>query len=110
MIIALDAEATLEKLGARIVDIAPTASEAFRLLDRAVPDVAVLDVNLGNESSFPVADRLLALNVPFVFATGCGKNIAFPDRFAHVPVVSKPYTADILAPKIAEAMAKRADG
>ncbi len=107
MIIALDAEATLEKLGARVVDIAPNASEALRLLEKTPPDFAVLDVNLGNESSFPVADRLLALNVPFVFATGYGKNIAFPDRFAAVPVVSKPYTGDILAPKIAEAMAKR---
>jgi light-regulated signal transduction histidine kinase (bacteriophytochrome) len=107
MIIALDAEATLEKLGVRVVDMAPNASEALRLLEKSTPDFAVLDVNLGNESSFPVADRLLALNVPFVFATGYGKNIAFPDRFAHVPVVSKPYTADILAPKIAEAIARR---
>jgi hypothetical protein len=35
-----------------------------------------------------------------------GKNIAFPERFAAVPVVSKPYTADVLAPKLTAALAK----
>jgi light-regulated signal transduction histidine kinase (bacteriophytochrome)/CheY-like chemotaxis protein len=104
MIIALDAEATLEKLGASIVDVAPSISEALRLIEKVKPDLAILDVNLGNESSFPIADRLMALNVPIVFATGYGKNIDFPERFANVPVVSKPYNADSLAPKIAEAL------
>jgi light-regulated signal transduction histidine kinase (bacteriophytochrome)/CheY-like chemotaxis protein len=104
MIIALDAESTLEKLGATFVDVAPNISEALRLIDKAKPDLAILDVNLGNESSFPIADRLMALNVPIVFATGYGKNIDFPERFASVPVVSKPYNADSLAPKIAEAL------
>jgi hypothetical protein len=49
-------------------------------------------------------DRLIALGVPIVFATGYGKNIEFPERFAGVPVVSKPYNADSLMPKIAEAL------
>jgi light-regulated signal transduction histidine kinase (bacteriophytochrome) len=104
MIIALDAEATLEKLGAQHIDIAPNSNEAFRLIAANIPDIAVLDVNLGNESSFPIAERLQDLGVPIVFATGYGKNIAFPERFSGVPVVSKPYTADVLAPKLAEAM------
>jgi hypothetical protein len=42
-----------------------------------------------------------------VFATGYGRNIEFPDRFKNIPVVSKPYTADVLAPKLAEALAQR---
>jgi CheY-like chemotaxis protein len=108
MIIALDAEATLEKLGAQSVDIAASASHALALLEKLTPDYAVLDVNLGSESSFPVADRLAAMGVPWVFATGYGRNVAFPERFAGVPVVSKPYTADVLAPKLADALAGKA--
>ncbi|HWD26224.1 MAG TPA: HWE histidine kinase domain-containing protein [Rhizomicrobium sp.] len=108
MIIALDAEATLEKLGAQSVDIAASASHALALLEKFTPDYAVLDVNLGSESSFPVADRLAAMGVPWVFATGYGRNVAFPERFAGVPVVSKPYTADVLAPKLADALARKA--
>ncbi|HWA92534.1 MAG TPA: HWE histidine kinase domain-containing protein [Rhizomicrobium sp.] len=104
MIIALDAETTLEDLGATRVDVAPNVSAALREIDKGPVDFAILDVNLGHESSFPIADRLTALGVPIVFATGYGKNIEFPERFAGVPVVSKPYNADSLMPKIAEAL------
>lgn len=107
MIIALDAEATLENMGASNVDIAPNVADALRLIDQNKPSFAILDVNLGNESSFPVADRLMALEVPVVFATGYGKNIDFPERFRDVPVVSKPYNAASLLPKIAEALHAR---
>lgn len=107
MIIALDAEATLESLGATAVDVAPSVNEALRLVESARPGLAVLDVNLGNESSFPVADRLVAMGVPIVFATGYGKNIQFPERFADVPVVSKPYSAESLVTKIAQAFSGR---
>jgi len=107
MIIALDAETTLEALGATSVDVAPSVSEALRIIERAKPEFAILDVNLGNESSFPIADRLMALGVPLVFATGYGKNIEFPERFGNVPVVSKPYNEDSLTPKIAEALASK---
>ncbi|HEY3639122.1 MAG TPA: HWE histidine kinase domain-containing protein [Rhizomicrobium sp.] len=109
MIIALDAEATLESLGATTVDVAPNVSEALRLVENYKPNFAVLDVNLGNESSFPVADRLVALGVPIVFATGYGKNVDFPERFAQIPVVSKPYSAESLVAKIAQAFASEAD-
>lgn len=78
----------------------------LRVIEKGTPAFAILDVNLGNESSFPIADRLIALGVPIVFATGYGKNIDFPERFANVPVVSKPYTDESLAPKVAEALAR----
>jgi light-regulated signal transduction histidine kinase (bacteriophytochrome)/CheY-like chemotaxis protein len=108
MIIALDAEATMERLGATMVDVAPNVSEALREIEKGPISFALLDVNLGNESSFPIADRLMALGVPILFATGYGKNIDFPPRFSNVPVVSKPYSTDSLAPKIAEALAPKA--
>jgi len=106
MIIALDAETTLETMGAASVEVAPSVNEALRVIEKGTPAFAILDVNLGNESSFPIADRLIALGVPIVFATGYGKNIDFPERFANVPVVSKPYTDESLAPKVAEALAR----
>jgi two-component sensor histidine kinase/CheY-like chemotaxis protein len=104
MIIALDAEATLQRLGAHPVETAPNVSEALRLIEMRPPALAIVDVNLGQESSFPVADVLTARGIPFVFATGYGKNTDFPERFRHVPVVTKPYAADSLFVKIAEAL------
>ncbi len=65
-------------------------------------------MNLGSESSFLIADRLIAIGVPIVFATGYGKNIEFPERFARVPVVSKPYNPESLMPKIADALRRAA--
>src|SRR4051794_21073625 len=61
------------ELGAAAVWHAATVAGALALLDRQRPDAAVLDVNLGGESGLPVAERLEAMGVPFVFATGYGR-------------------------------------
>ncbi|MNL71765.1 hypothetical protein D3C87_1969740 [compost metagenome] len=38
-----------------------------------------------------MAERLLGLAIPFIFATGYGEGGMLPDTMAHVPVVRKPY-------------------
>ena len=94
LIIALDAEDMLHRLGVERVRTASNVAEALRQIDERAPDFALLDVNLGVETSFEIATRLAALNVPFAFTTGYGEQGAFPDEFATVPKVRKPYTAD----------------
>lgn len=54
---------------------------------------AIVDVNLGGEPSFPVADLLLQRQVPFLFSTGYGPE-GIPERFRDVPVLAKPYRRD----------------
>jgi hypothetical protein len=49
----------------------------------------VLDVNLGGDSIYGVADILSARGIPFVFVTGYGAD-SIDRRFAHVPVLQKP--------------------
>ena len=90
MMIALDAQATLGDAGLD-VEVAGTSADARRALDETVFDAAVLDINLSGEMSFGVADDLMRLGTPFVFATGYGESIVIPDRFKTVPIVSKPY-------------------
>ena len=97
MIIALDAEEMLLGLGASRVDTASNTEDAMALLDQETPDFAVLDVNLGSQTSFAIAGRLLVLGVPFVFATGYGDDLGIPDDYAGTPIVKKPYTADAIA-------------
>ena len=53
-------------------------------------DVAILDVNLGGAMVYPLADDLGRHGVPFFFLTGYGSG-DLPQRFAHVPRVTKPY-------------------
>ncbi len=96
MIIALDAEDLLGSLGASAVLTASTTAEALALLDDTVPDMALLDVNLGNETSERVADRLQELGVPFIFATGYGDRISLADKFPDAPFLRKPYDSEMI--------------
>lgn len=95
MMIALDAQAMLADEGLD-VEVAGTIADGMRLLAVDSFDAAVLDVNLSGETSFLVADELVKLGLPFVFATGYGESIVMPDRFRSVPVVSKPYDSAAL--------------
>ncbi|WP_342148041.1 HWE histidine kinase domain-containing protein [Methylorubrum sp. SB2] len=96
MIIALEAEEVLTALGATAVDLAGTVREALRLIEAAPPDRAILDVNLGSETSVGVARRLTERGIPFAFATGYGESFRIPPDLGAVPVIRKPYDAEAL--------------
>ncbi len=96
MLIALDLEQILEQGGFAVAGTAGSAAEGLRLLDQLKPDAAILDVNLGEGTSEPVADALIARGIPFMFATGYGDAGAIPERFAEVRTVRKPYSADTI--------------
>ncbi|WP_022697346.1 HWE histidine kinase domain-containing protein [Euryhalocaulis caribicus] len=106
MVIALDAEDMLTRMGAQKVEVAASASEALRLIEANTPDAAVLDVNLGDENSFPVADRLKELGVPYIFATGYGEESPAPDLHLDRPFVRKPYSEE----GVREALSKVSGG
>ena len=59
-------------------------------------DAAVLDINLGREMSYPVADALEARKLPFLLATSYGVK-ELPKRLVDVPVLSKPFGLQQLA-------------
>lgn len=90
MIIALDLEGLLKAQGASEVAVAASAAEGLALLARSVPDVALLDINLGPETSLPLADELKRLGVPYLFMTGYGDQLDLADRHRAVPRITKP--------------------
>lgn len=58
-------------------------------------DAAILDINLAGQDSFPLADALSRHGIPFVFASGYGRDDV-PEAHRHVAVLQKPYdTAEI---------------
>ena len=97
IIIALEAEDMLLALGAESVLVASNVADALRLLTIEKPSFALLDINLGSETSWPVAARLRELGVRYVFATGYGDGIDFPLEHRQVAVVSKPYSKETIA-------------
>ena len=96
MIIALETEEMLASLGATNVDMASSTRDALRLIDAAPPARALLDVNLGSETSIAVARKLFELGIPYAFATGYGDGFRIPGDLAQVPVVKKPYSTEDL--------------
>ena len=53
-------------------------------------DAAVLDINLGRQTVYPVAKVLDARRVPFLFVTACGRE-ALPPLFCGRPHLGKPF-------------------
>ena len=94
-IISFLLEDMLGELGARDVRTAASVSSALAMIDAQKPDFAVLDVNLGGERVYPVAERLEGDGVPFVFTTGYGKSGLDP-RWTVKTVVQKPFTVPIM--------------
>jgi DNA-binding response OmpR family regulator len=71
-------EDVLRDAGATVLGPAPSVDDALRAVEAAAADggisAAVLDINLDGRHVSPVADKLAALGVPFLFATGHGEN------------------------------------
>ncbi|WP_244478378.1 response regulator [Methylobacterium sp. Leaf113] len=88
--IADDLRHQLEACGAEVLGPVPRVGEALALI-AATPeiDAAVLDINLQDETVYPVADALQARGVTFLFATGYEK-AAIPSRYAGVRHCEKP--------------------
>lgn len=52
------ARSLLEREGVTVVGEASTGAEALRLVDELRPDVTLVDINLGGESGFELAEQL----------------------------------------------------
>ena len=101
MIIALDTEEMLKELGVAEIMVSGSVTQALRTIEQDRPDFAVLDFNLGEESSEPVARALVQMNVPFVLATGySAKEVKF-DELGAIAILKKPYDKSDLAKAIA---------
>lgn len=100
--VALMLEALLEGFGCDVVGVAGTLSRglAYAEDESLKIDGAVLDINLGGEKVFPVAERLTARGVPFIFCTGYGVE-GVPRDFAGVPTIAKPYLEETLKEALA---------
>ena len=108
MIVALEAEDTLFELGAKAVWAASTLREADAIFASEPIDLAMLDINIGLDTSIELAARLTAQGVPFIFASGYGEDVRLAEGQAAVPIVRKPYDGEHIRRAMATVLASAA--
>jgi CheY-like chemotaxis protein len=88
--IADDVCRTLEDQGANVLGPAPSVADALALLARGDrPDTALLDVKLGDEVVYPLADVLHEQGIPIIFVTAYRQK-DLPEAYARTPRCEKP--------------------
>ncbi|UAB78797.1 GAF domain-containing protein [Erythrobacter sp. SCSIO 43205] len=103
MIIALDAEDSLLELGVESVQVESSVAAALSAIKEREPDFAVVDFNLGVESSGPVARELVTRGVRFVLATGYSELSSDLDTMGASGLIRKPYgSAELKAALLGE--------
>lgn len=93
MLVCMDIEDMLLGLGCEVVGPAARVQQALEILGSTEVDVAILDVNLGPETSYPVAERLALMNVPFIFSTG---HATLENGLEERPRLQKPFSCEQL--------------
>jgi len=101
IIIAMDAEDILKDLGASAVTVVSSVSDALTAIGEKAFSFALLDINLGVETSEPVAQALMEKNISFAFATGYGDSSELTKKFKGVAVIQKPYEKSAIANALA---------
>lgn len=96
VLIAMDAEMMLADAGIDTVVTASSSGDALNRLKSFTPSIAILDINLGRDTSVPVAEELVRRGIPFVFATGYDDRSVIPEELLSIPVVRKPYDSNAL--------------
>ncbi len=86
----------LDEFGCIVLGPVATVAAGEALARDENPGCALLDIRLGAEDSFPIADVLLSRGVPFVFLTG-EVDQDVPDAHRDVRRLAKPFQmADLI--------------
>jgi DNA-binding response OmpR family regulator len=73
----------------------PNVTRALAFLDTATVDGAVLDITLGQEKSFPIAETLAVRGIPFVFLSGYVET-DLPVTLSNTTLLTKPVVLEKL--------------
>jgi len=104
-IIAMLLEDMLSELGHDMVASAGNIEDARAEAAARQIDLAILDVNLGPQSSLPLANDFDARGIPYILATGHGRGGLANEWSADAVVLQKPFEVSALSAAIQERMA-----
>jgi DNA-binding response OmpR family regulator len=104
--IAADLTRALAGAGAVVVGPVGRVDQALALIADAPVSAAVLDVDLGGESSFAIADRLAAARTPLLFVTGYD-GWSLPEGYRGAPRLGKPFAMEAVLAEVAGLIGER---
>jgi DNA-binding response OmpR family regulator len=96
LLVALLIEDFLAELGCSVLGPCGSVAKALDAARTETFDLAVLDVNLGGEKVYPVAEVLAERHIPFLFLSGYGDEAIPPGR-SDWRVCAKPFKGNDLA-------------
>src|SRR5262245_55231052 len=95
ILVAMMMRDILTELGFAVVGPYSRLAEAMVAAVHEDINAGIIDVNLGGEFVYPVADVLAARKIPSVFGTGYGVE-SIDRRFGDVPIIKKPVQRQVL--------------
>ena len=102
-LVAMLIEDTLTDLGCEVVGPVATIAEALEMVRGGAVDGATLDINLGGEEAYAVAETLEARGIRFLLMSGYApENLSPP--YARWRVLQKPFSEQALARSLAEVL------
>lgn len=93
-LIAEETRENIENAGGNVV-VCGSVSRALEVLVELEFDAALLDFNLSDSTSVPVARRLKQAGVPILFLTAYGPDI-LPTDLSSCPLITKPAGSEIV--------------
>lgn len=96
LLIAMDAEAMLNDYGYLNIATATNLDDARKAVEADELSLVILDINLGNVTTFELAKELVAKNIPIAFASGYTDHDTESHDLGHIPVITKPFGEDEL--------------
>jgi PAS domain S-box-containing protein len=98
-IVALEIAQVLDAAGFDVAGPVGSTPAALQLLKHGGCDAAVLDINLGGETSEAVALELLRRGTPFVILSGYSRD-QYPPAFRNAPALMKPLRPEHLVAEL----------
>lgn len=105
--IAMGMKQVFQDAGAIVADPVRSAEQALELLASDVPDLAIVDLNLGDGPSFEVAQHVLDHGLPLCIVSGYARSDfpSLPRELNIVPWLTKPASTERLLQLAATALA-----
>lgn len=94
--IAMDLEDTFDAHGFEVIGPYADVDSGLKGICERRPDCAMLDYNLGRETSIALARELQVQGIPYIFLSGQIENVVMAHDLPKRAVVAKPFVPDHL--------------